>query len=88
LVSVRTAYKCRAYPTAEQASALNRTFGYVRVWNRTLAWRPQRYYAEQVKTNFTQASADLTAMKPPKTSGDGGHERLPADGQMTARWRT
>jgi putative transposase len=61
---VRTAYKCRAYPAPEQASVLNRTFGCVRaVWNRTLAWRHARYYGEQVKTNFTQASAYLTAMK-------------------------
>ena len=58
------AYKCRAYPTAEQASVLNRTFGCVRVvWNRTLAWRHQRYHAEQVRTGFTQANAYLTAMK-------------------------
>ena len=43
---------------------LNRTFGCVRVvWNRTLAWRHGRYYGEQVKTNFTQANAYLTAMK-------------------------
>jgi len=65
LVFVRTAYKCRAYPTPEQASVLNRTFGCVRVvWNRTLAWRHARYYGgEQAKTNFTQANAYLTAMK-------------------------
>ena len=43
---------------------LNRTFGCVRVvWNRTLAWRHARYDGERVKTNFTQASAYLTAMK-------------------------
>ncbi len=43
---------------------LNRTFGCIRVvWNRTLAWRHQRYYGEQVKTNFAQANAYLTAMK-------------------------
>ena len=43
---------------------LNRTFGCVRVvWNRTLAWRHQRHDGQQVKTNFTQASAYLTAMK-------------------------
>ena len=43
---------------------LNRTSGCVRVvWNRTLAWRHARYYGEQVKTNFTQANAYLTAMK-------------------------
>jgi putative transposase len=59
-----TAYKCRAYPTSEQASVLNRTFGCVRVvWNRTLAWRHARYQGEQVRTNFTQANAYLTAMK-------------------------
>jgi hypothetical protein len=64
LVFVRTAYKCRAYPTPEQASVLNRTFGCVRVvWNRTLAWRHQRYLAEKAGTSFTQANAYLTAMK-------------------------
>ena len=43
---------------------LNRTFGCVRVvWNRTLAWRHQRYHAEKAGTNFTQANAYLTAMK-------------------------
>ena len=61
---MRTAYKCRAYPDPEQMSVLNRTFGCVRVvWNRTLAWRHARYHGEQVKTNFTQANAYLTAMK-------------------------
>jgi putative transposase len=35
---VRTAYRCRAYPDAEQQAVLKRTFGCVRVvWNRTLA---------------------------------------------------
>ncbi len=58
------AYKCRAYPAPEHASVLNRTFGCVRVvWNRTLAWRHQRYYGEQARTNFIQANAYLTAMK-------------------------
>ncbi len=61
---MRTAYKCRAYPAPGQASVLNRTFGCVRVvWNRTLAWRHQRYHAEQAPTGFTQANAYLTAMK-------------------------
>jgi putative transposase len=64
LVFVRTAYKCRAYPDPEQATVLNRTFGCVRVvWNRTLAWRHQRYHAEKAGTSFTQANAYLTAMK-------------------------
>ena len=43
---------------------LNRTFGCVRVvWNRTLAWRHQRYHAEKAGTNLIQANAYLTAMK-------------------------
>ena len=43
---------------------LNRTSGCVRVvWNRTLAWRHQRYHAEEAGTNFTQANAYLTAIK-------------------------
>ncbi|MFF5075054.1 helix-turn-helix domain-containing protein, partial [Micromonospora olivasterospora] len=29
--SVRTAYRCRAYPTPEQVVVLSRTFGCVRV---------------------------------------------------------
>jgi putative transposase len=58
------AYKCRTYPAPEQAAALNRTFGCVRlVWNRTLAWRHARYHGEHAKTNFTQANAYLTGMK-------------------------
>ena len=70
LVVVRTAYKCRAYPAPEQASVLNRTFGCVRVvWNRTLAWRHQRYHGEQAKTSFTQANAYLTAMKADRGPG-------------------
>jgi putative transposase len=61
---VRRAYKCRAYPAPEQAAALNRTFGCVRlVWNRTLAWRHARYHGEHAKTNLTQANAYLTGMK-------------------------
>jgi putative transposase len=61
---VRTAYKCRAYPDQMQASVLNRTFGCVRVaWNRTLAWRRQRYHAEKARTTYAQANAYLTALK-------------------------
>jgi len=61
---VRVAYKCRAYPDHEQASALNRTFGCVRVvWNRTLAWRQQRYQADKTGTTYAQASAYLTTLK-------------------------
>ena len=61
---MRTAYKCRAYPTPEQVAVLNRTFGCVRVvWNRTLAWRHARWYGEGQSTNFPAANAYLTAMK-------------------------
>jgi len=61
---MRTAYKCRAYPTPEQASVLNRTFGCIRVvWNRTLAWRQARYRDSRASTSYSQASAYLTAMK-------------------------
>jgi putative transposase len=63
-LGVRTAYKCRAYPTPGQAAVLNRTFGCVRVvWNQTLAWRRRRWHAEQQSTNVSQASAFLTGLK-------------------------
>jgi putative transposase len=61
---MRSAYKCRAYPTPDQAAVLNRTFGCVRlVWNRTLAWRHARYQTEGQPTSFPTANAYLTAMK-------------------------
>ena len=61
---VRTAYKVRAYPDAEQASVLNRTFGCVRVvWNRTLADRHARYATEGKPTSYRESDAALTAMK-------------------------
>jgi putative transposase len=61
---MRSAYKCRAYPTPEQAAVLSRTFGCVRlVWNRTLAWRHARYNTEGQPTNFPTANAYLTALK-------------------------
>jgi transposase len=51
-------------PDPAQASVLNRTFGCVRVvWNRTLAWRQQRYQADKTGTTYAQANAHLTAMK-------------------------
>jgi putative transposase len=67
---MRTAYKCRAYPDPEQASVLTRTFGCVRMaWNRTLAWRQDRYRAEKASTSYAQASAYLTAMKATEEPG-------------------
>lgn len=61
---VRTAFKVRVYPEAQQAAVLNRTFGCVRlVWNRTLAWRHARWYGEKTPTNVPQANAYLTELK-------------------------
>jgi putative transposase len=62
--SVRTAYRCRAYPDAAQQAMLNRTFGCVRVvWNTILAARQQRYATQRTGTSYGQASAALTALK-------------------------
>ena len=61
---MRTAFKCRAYPTPEHAGILARTFGCVRkVWNETFAWRHKRWYGEHVTTNVSEANAHLTVMK-------------------------
>ena len=61
---MRTAFKCRAYPTPEQAANLSRTFGCARkVWNETLAWRHARYYRDGLSTNVPEANAHLTTMK-------------------------
>ncbi|MFC3892826.1 RNA-guided endonuclease InsQ/TnpB family protein [Lentzea rhizosphaerae] len=61
---MRTAYRCRAYPTSEQAAVLNRTFGCVRlVWNKTLAERNRRYRAEGARTSYRETDAALTEWK-------------------------
>ena len=61
---MRTAYRCRAYPSAEQQVLLNRTFGCVRVvWNRTLAARQARYATERKSISYAQSDAALTVMK-------------------------
>jgi putative transposase len=61
---VRTGFECRAYPTHEQQAILSRTFGCVRlVWNRTLAWRQNRWRDTQTRTSFVDANAYLTALK-------------------------
>jgi putative transposase len=62
--SVRTAYRCRAYPDAAQQAMLNRTFGCARVvWNCILAARRERYVTQHTGTSYGQASAALTALK-------------------------
>ncbi|MGI5160941.1 RNA-guided endonuclease InsQ/TnpB family protein [Microbispora sp. CA-102843] len=61
---MRTAYKVRVYPTAEQAAVLNRTFGCVRLaWNTVLAWRQARYRDEGVTTSYAQTDRYLTELK-------------------------
>jgi putative transposase len=61
---MRTAYRCRVYPDADQQAMLNRTFGCVRVvWNRTLAARQARYTAERKSTSHAETDRALTAMK-------------------------
>src|SRR6266571_7398062 len=61
---MRTAYRCRAYPDAEQRAVLARTFGCVRlVWNRTLAARHARYAAKRKGTSYAATDRALTAMK-------------------------
>jgi transposase len=61
---MRTAFKCRAYPTAEQTTMLNRTFGCARVvWNQTLGRRQRRWREENLSTSGLQASAFLTQLK-------------------------
>jgi putative transposase len=63
-VSMRTAYRCRAYPDGAQQAVLNRTFGCVRVvWNRSLATRQARWHAERQGTSYAQSDRALTAMK-------------------------
>jgi putative transposase len=63
-VTVRTAYKCRAYPNPAQQQVLNRTFGCVRVvWNRTLAARQARWHLAGTGTSYAESDRALTAMK-------------------------
>lgn len=61
---MRTAYKCRAYPTPDQAAVFNRTFGCVRlVWNKTLAGRHIAYHQHGQSTSYKQTDAALTGWK-------------------------
>lgn len=63
-LGTRRAFKVRAYPDAEQAVLLRRTFGCVRlVWNKTLADRQRRYTAEQKSTSYEETDAALSAWK-------------------------
>ncbi|MGW1244550.1 RNA-guided endonuclease InsQ/TnpB family protein, partial [Streptomyces bobili] len=60
---VKRAFKYRFYPTDAQAAELSRTFGCVRkVYNLALAARTEAW-ARQVRVNYNQTSAMLTAWK-------------------------
>jgi putative transposase len=62
--TVRTAYRCRAYPHQAQQAVLNRTFGCVRVvWNRTLAARRRLWDAEGKGLSYAASDAALTQIK-------------------------
>jgi putative transposase len=61
---MRTAFRCRAYPTDEQAANLARTFGCVReVWNVVLDWRIRRYRVDGVCTSYAESDRYLTWLK-------------------------
>ncbi|WP_030466436.1 RNA-guided endonuclease InsQ/TnpB family protein [Lentzea aerocolonigenes] len=61
---MRTAYKCRAYPTSDQVALLSRTFGCVRlVWNKTLSERNHRYREAGARTSYRETDAALTEWK-------------------------
>jgi transposase len=63
-VTMRTAYRCRAYPDTAQQAVLRRTFGCVRVvWNRTLATRHSRWRLEGKGMSYAESDRALTAMK-------------------------
>uniref|UniRef100_UPI001237FD5D helix-turn-helix domain-containing protein n=1 Tax=Candidatus Enterovibrio escicola TaxID=1927127 RepID=UPI001237FD5D len=51
------AYKYRIYPTPEQVTLLEQTFGCTRfVYNTILRWRTDAYYDQQTKINYNKAS--------------------------------
>jgi putative transposase len=61
---MRTAFRCRAYPTDEQAASLARTFGCVRkVWNVVLDWRIRRYRVDGACTSYAESDRYLTWLK-------------------------
>jgi putative transposase len=61
---VQRAYRYRFYPTSEQALALSRTFGCVRlVYNRALDVRSAAWHAEQRRLTYSETSAMLTSWK-------------------------
>jgi transposase len=86
-VTVKTAYRCRAYPDEAQQAVLSRTFGCVRVvWNRTLAARHNRWHLEGKAMSYAESDRALTAMKKDQTCSACGH--LLVDLSLSTRhWR-
>ncbi|MEW2329852.1 RNA-guided endonuclease TnpB family protein [Micromonospora chersina] len=61
---VKRAYRCRFYPSAEQAEQLGRTFGCVRlVYNRALEARTRAWAVDRERSTYVQSSAWLTEWK-------------------------
>jgi putative transposase len=61
---MRTAFKCRAYPDAEQAALFGRTFGCVRlVGNKTLAERHRAWHTHGRRVTYAETDAALTGWK-------------------------
>lgn len=61
---VKRAFKYRFYPTPEQESLLNQTFGCVRVvWNKALEARSTAWTQNQERVSYTDTSAMLTQWK-------------------------
>src|SRR4030095_14874891 len=62
--TVRRAFRCRFYPTTEQAAELARTFGCVRlVYNKALQARTEAWTLRQERVNYNSTSALLTGWK-------------------------
>ncbi|WP_425423813.1 RNA-guided endonuclease InsQ/TnpB family protein [Spirillospora albida] len=61
---MQRAFKCRFYPTPEQADLLNRTFGCVRkVYNLALEARTTAWFQRRERINYNATSAMLTGWK-------------------------
>ena len=62
--TVKRAFKYRFYPTEQQRTLLNRTFGSVRyVYNRALAERHRAWFQDQQRVGFAATCRMLTAWK-------------------------
>lgn len=61
---MRTAFKCRVYPSHEQEALLRQTFGCIRyVWNATLAYRHEMYATTGKSLSYPEASRYVTQLK-------------------------